>query len=278
MKTTKTATEQLQAYKRANKVARARIAAKQPGAPTADAYMKTLEQAAAKETKKGVKTSTTPVVKVTVSSKKAKTIPTIHIVDVLDSSGSMHGTKSIAANKGINQGVEDLLKEKNVNYTYTLCDFSDDIQFPFIKTDPKVVPTMNIPTRGSTALLDAIGDTIAKVGKNLKPEDKVLVNIYTDGQENASRRFNSTKISTLIKEYSQTGWTFTFIGTKHDVAYVNKLLNIDESNSLVYDGTGAGLDKALTVTRVARASYTASVQKGEDVSKGFYKNMNNIKN
>lgn len=68
------------------------------------------------------------------STKTTDKKPTIHIVDILDCSGSMFGTKITNANKGIYEGIENLKKDNSINYLYTICGFSysTDIQFYFI--------------------------------------------------------------------------------------------------------------------------------------------------
>lgn len=202
-----------------------------------------------------------------------KAIPTIHIVDVLDSSGSMEGPKNKAAMQGINEGLNELRKEESVIYKYTLCDFSNNILFPYVDVDPKRVPTIKIGTRGSTALYDAIGSTIKRVDHNVGKNDKVLVNIYTDGQENASREYSARQISNMIEEYAHKGWTVTFIGTKQDVEFAHRYLNVDMSNTRSYDGTAKGLQESLADTKAARHAYTRGVVAGADVSTGFYKNL-----
>jgi hypothetical protein len=201
--------------------------------------------------------------------------PIIHVVDVLDSSGSMNGAKIKAAIKGINFGVKDLQSHGNpVDYTYTLCDFSEDIIFRQVMTRIQMVPKFEGETRGSTALFDAIGKTVEKIKESWNPGEKVLVNIYTDGQENSSRHFSAEKISSTIKSCSESGWTFTFIGTPEDVKYAQERLSIKDSNTLVYDGTAKGLEKSFVTNSVARSNYSSKVSRGEDVSEGFYKDIN----
>ena len=212
-------------------------------------------------------------------SKKEKKLPTtsailvIHVVDILDASGSMNGEKLNAAIKGINKGIAEL-NDTRVKYTYTLCEFSNNSNFPHVMVDPITVPKINLRARSMTALYDAIGFTIDKIKKSVKEGEKVLVNIYTDGQENASHRFNAYQIENLITAQSRIGYTFTFIGTQRDVDYMKQRLSIHASNTLVYDGTGKDLDKSFVANSTARMAYTNSVVKGEDVSKGFYKNIN----
>lgn len=206
--------------------------------------------------------------------KASKVIPVIHVIDILDASGSMAGSKYNAAVKGINMGVTLLKKDTaEVSYTYTLCDFSSDVIFRHITQPLSKVGNFRGNTRGATALYDAIGDSINAIRHILKGDYKVLVNIYTDGQENSSRRFNAKQISSLIEDLSKVGWTFTFIGQQDDVDYAQKNLKFDKSNTLVHDNTGAGLEKAFVTNSVARSAYSSKVSAGEDVSKGFYKDI-----
>jgi len=187
----------------------------------------------------------------------------------------MYGKKIEAAVRGINIGVGGLKSDTaEVDYTYSLVDFSDDIIFRHTASQLSSVREFKGETRGSTALYDAIGSTIDVIKPYVKSGEKVLVNIYTDGQENSSRHFTADAINTLIKSLSEVGWTFTFIGTAADVAYAQSRLSVKASNSLVYDGTGSGLEKAFVSNTAARTAYSQKVSAGEDVSEGFYKDIN----
>jgi uncharacterized protein YegL len=71
---------------------------------------------------------------------------------------------------------------------------------------------------GSTNLLDAIGQTVTKIGKTLsdmKEEDrpeKVIVSIITDGQENSSYEYTSKQIKEMIKTQEEVySWDFSFV-------------------------------------------------------------------
>lgn len=241
-----------------NKTARERKAHIE-GYPDAATYIKILSNIA---------------VEVKVKVKKEKSgKPTIHVVDILDKSGSMRGERIEAANVGINTGLTDL-KQGKVKYTYTLCAFSYhyDIKFVHLNTDPESVSTVKIGVDGYTALWDAIGATFKQMEKFVKAGDKVLMNIYTDGGENDSRKFSSEAVRKLI-DSNKKDWTVTFVGTKNDVELVNQRIGIDMSNTLVYDGTAEGLKKGFAETRSSRVSYAANVVAGNDVSVGFYKNI-----
>jgi Mg-chelatase subunit ChlD len=262
-----TSKELLTQFKRYNKKAR-EVRAKKLGYKSAADYISFLTTGFVSKEEKIVAPVKNKGVKASVN-------PTIHIVDVLDASGSMQGSKFNAALTGINQGIKELqVNNLPINYTYTLCDFSQDVLFPFVAVNPTSVSTIRLSTRGTTALYDAIGNSIKKINAIRNQDDKVLINVYTDGQENASREFNAISIAKLIKESAEKGITVTFVGTSHDTEYVIKNIHIDVSNTSVYDGSAQDLARGFEKTKSARVSYSSSVLKGEDVSKGFYKNIN----
>lgn len=246
-------------FMKSNKERRLKIAIK-AGYSTSEDYIKYL---------KGIETV---IVTKKVSKKRGK--PTIHIIDIIDCSGSMFGAKINNAIKGINNGILELKKDTSVNYTYTLCDFSgsNDIQYKYVKAPLNTVETVNFRDRGMTALYDAIGKTLTTASKNIKKDEKVLVNIYTDGEENGSRSFDSKKVSELIEDLKKD-YTVTFIGTDVDVKSVITKLKIDETNTLAYDGSGKGLEKSMSLNNLARSAYSSSVKEGKDVSVGFFKNI-----
>ena len=44
-----------------------------------------------------------------------------------------------------------------------------------------------------------------------------MVTILTDGEENASKKYSGIAIKKMIELLSEGNWTFTYIGTDHDV-------------------------------------------------------------
>lgn len=203
--------------------------------------------------------------------------PTIHIVDIIDCSASMAGTKIRNAVEGINSGIEKLRKDKEVIYTYTLCDFSysNDINFSHKLSNISQVGNVNFTDRGMTALRDAIGTTLTLMKQNVKNDnDKVLVNIYTDGGENGSVNYTQDTIAEMIKDLQNKNYTITFIGTTGDVAKVIQNYNVHASNTMSYDGSARGLQESLRSTENARSLFASKVLKGEDVKMGFYKDVN----
>lgn len=207
---------------------------------------------------------------------KKKTIPTIHIVDVCDASASMDGAKMNSLNKGVKQQLEELQKVNDVNYTYTLLEFSGKNQMRFIH---KVVPIKdvrhkNVVAQDWTALYAAIGLALDTLSSIKKKDEKVLVKIYTDGGENDSmgtKYGDSKTVAQRIKDAENEGFTVTFVGTDKDVKTVINKIKIDASNTLAYDGSAAGLQNSMKRSVDATMTFSKNVLEKKVVTTGFYK-------
>jgi len=110
-----------------------------------------------------------------------------------------------------------------------------------ISSVPKAT-TATFAPRGSTALLDAMGQTIEMVEKKVqsmghKP-DRVMVMILTDGAENASQKFTRAKVMATIKRLESTGdWQFIFVGANQDAIKVGRSYGMSAQNCLSYGAT-----------------------------------------
>lgn len=209
-------------------------------------------------------------------------IPTIHNVHLLDASTSMDADDKIGvANKGINREMELLRGDKTVNYTQTFVHFSGagDIRWESVLVPIDKAPSVNVRTRGLTAMLDAIGVTLSTLRARVTPGDKVLVKIFTDGGENSSREWSWRTVRDLIaKVEANHGFTVTFVGTEQDVRMVQERLNIDDSNTLIHNNTQDGVTRSFLASASATMSYASKVKKGESVLKGFYKKTGTLGN
>ncbi len=257
--------QQLSDFKKNNKQRRETIA-KKMGYPTAAAYMQTLIATVI---------TSAPVKK----TKKVKKKITIHIVDILDVSGSMANQNKIGfAVKGIKSGVEDLKGSDIANYTHTLVHFSgwNDIKTEYSQKPIKDAVVPNLSTRGWTALSDALGNTIQSLMTLANGKDKYLIKIFTDGGENDSRVWNHQKVAKMIKEAEKKGFTITFVGTAQDVRLATQLYSIDDSNTLVHENTADSVNDSFIVSNAATMSYAAGASAGRAVTKGFYKKMGKL--
>jgi len=119
--------------------------------------------------------------------------------------------------------------------------------------------------RGSTALLDAIGKTINKIGnvqKNTAKEyraDKVLVVITTDGMENASREFGYDKIKAMIESQKKKyNWEFIFLGANIDAVAVANRFGIDKNRAVNFHNDSAGINLNYGVLSQTVSAYRAA--------------------
>ncbi len=68
-----------------------------------------------------------------------------------------------------------------------------------------------------TPLYDAIAKTINRADKNpLSASDNVVIVVYTDGSDNASKRWTEAELDALIAEKTADGWTFVWLGESLD--------------------------------------------------------------
>ena len=169
------------------------------------------------------------------------------IVFILDRSGSMAGLENDTIG-GFNGFVKKQAENGQTSLTTVLFDDKYEILHNGIDADNVILTNEEYFTRGSTALLDAIGKTINNVGGRLNetPEDsrpcKVIFVITTDGLENASMEFSYKEIKKMITHQSEKyAWEFIFIGANIDVVQEGSKLGIDASRSIGFSATGQGI-------------------------------------
>lgn len=171
------------------------------------------------------------------------------LVFILDRSGSMSGLESDTIG-----GFNAMLKKQQdepgeCRITTVLFDHHCEILHDRI--DIKAVRQITKKeyfVHGNTALLDAIGSTISKIGsvqKNTAKEyrsDKVLFIITTDGMENASREYNYEKIKSMIEhQKSKYGWEFLFLGANIDAVEVAGRFGVDKSRAQSFHNDSEGI-------------------------------------
>jgi hypothetical protein len=117
---------------------------------------------------------------------------------------------------------------------------------------------------GCTALLDALGDTIKsvhKLHKRLSKDERpqTIVVVMTDGEENASRRFDNEKVKKLVsKRRDKNGWEFLFLGANIDAFSAANAIGIDSSRASGYVSDAVGTSVAFETVSSAVASYRKS--------------------
>lgn len=168
---------------------------------------------------------------------------------ILDSSGSMSDclNETISGFNEQIQMINDLDKRfPEQEFRISLTTFNHLISHPFKLKKTKEVSLLTnqsyVPD-GSTALLDAIGESVISLKATIQKEidndeATAVVVILTDGCENASRIFNWDAISKLIRELEETqSWTFSFLGATLESLKAASRINIKQNNTAQWSKT-----------------------------------------
>lgn len=163
---------------------------------------------------------------------------------IVDRSGSMHG---IAGD--MRGAIDALFKAQSELPGKCLVDyvqFDQQIELVFANNEVSKARAILEP-RGSTALLDAIGQTVTNLGKKLRdmPEDErpgtVIVAIVTDGHENASIDWQPEAVKELVeRQQSEWNWEFLFLGANMDAVGTAAGYGIRAGSALTYNTAASG--------------------------------------
>ena len=173
------------------------------------------------------------------------------LVFILDRSGSMHGLEKDTLG-GFNSMIEKQRKtEEKVLVTTVL--FDSDIEVLHDRLPIRRVRSMteeDYVAGGCTALLDAVGNTIHRIGtvhKYARPEDvpaHTMVVIITDGEENASQFYGYDDVKRMVeKERTKYGWEFIFLGANMDAIGAAASIGIEEDRAARYMCDKVGIEK-----------------------------------
>ena len=174
------------------------------------------------------------------------------LVFILDKSGSMSGLESDTIG-GYNSMLE---KQKVVDgeCQITTVLFDNNYELLHDRIDIRAVSLITeneYQVGGSTALLDAIGCTITKIGnaqKNTAEDyraEKVMFVIITDGEENSSREYSSAKVKEQIeRQKTKYEWEFVLFGANiHAVETADKFgIGADRAVDYLADSEGTELN------------------------------------
>ena len=147
----------------------------------------------------------------------------LHYVLVADNSGSMAGQINEVRDE-LNIQIAKMSKESNKDIspcTFTLRTFDSEVRNVHVNIPIEDVPKItshDYDVGGMTALFDAIGSTVESVGELLGnridgENESLAMIIFSDGGENASTKYNRTKIAALLDKYqNRPGFNIAFVG------------------------------------------------------------------
>jgi hypothetical protein len=153
---------------------------------------------------------------------------------------------------------------------FTLVLFDHEYLVVHKSVDIRQVPPLDARTyvpRGQTALLDAVGRTIDDVGAHLAtlPEAqrpaKVIIAIFTDGLENASRVYTTERLAESIKHQQEKyNWEFLFLAANQDAIATAKTIAIPAAQAMNFAFSPTGvresqemLSQRVTASRQAKS-------------------------
>ena len=188
------------------------------------------------------------------------------IVFILDRSGSMAGLESDTIG-GFNSMIQKQQKELEGNALVSTILFDHESivlhdRVPIAQVKP--LTEKDYEVRGTTALLDAIGDAvkhIKNVHKYAREEDrpqKTLFVITTDGMENASERFSYRDIKELVGKQKESGWEFIFLGANIDAIEVAGHLGIDARRAVNYHADSRGTSELFSAVGNFASAFAAA--------------------
>ena len=187
---------------------------------------------------------------------------------ILDESGSMQSIKQAAIN-GMNETVQSIKasqkKHEDQEHIVTLASFNSSA----IKTIYDCVSAAEVKELSDadyipdccTPLYDAMGESLGRLRPKVGSEDKVLVTIITDGEENSSSEYNGKAIKALVEELKGKGWIFAYIGANQDVEKVAASISV--TNVMNFTATHSGTNVMMSMWSKARSRMFDRIADGD---------------
>lgn len=199
------------------------------------------------------------------------------MVFILDRSGSMGGKEEDTIG-GFNSLIGKQKKEDG-ECLVSVVLFDNEIDVLYDRVPIKKMGIMTEKeyyTRGSTALLDAMGGAIHHIGnvhKYAREEDipaRTVFVITTDGMENSSRVYTAQKVRQMVRlEQEKYGWEFLFLGANIDAVETARTYGLREGHAVRFhnDKEGIGLNYTVVSETVAK------IRKGSMVEEDWCKEI-----
>jgi len=206
----------------------------------------------------------------------------VHNLIILDESGSMGSIRELIIS-GFNElvqtikGIEKDYPEQEYFISFVTFNGMGQKTLHFMEPAAKLemIDGTKYQPNYSTPLYDAMGVSMTKLKHSLEKQTdyNVLVTVLTDGEENASKEYNGSAIRKMVEELKQSGWTFTYIGTDHDVE--SFAVNISISNVMNFKKNSQDINRMFDDEKAARAGYSSKIRYKMPTDDDFYKKPDN---
>ena len=199
----------------------------------------------------------------------------IHVVFVIDSSGSMYGSEADVTG-GFKRVVEEQKAVENGSCVVSVIDFNTQPEVVCIGQDVNDIdPDLDYATGGGTALFDAIALGIKKAQEwnmskaEIDRPEKTMMVIMTDGGENCSRDNNASMVKGMIKDYeTEFGWSFVYLGAD--------LSNVEDADTLGIKSRGVSTKGMMTSNYDFVSTVTTSFRNATGDTHMKYATMDNV--
>jgi hypothetical protein len=156
------------------------------------------------------------------------------------------------------------------NAWMTVVTFDNEISTPYYAWNVVDLPDLSNEIaypRGSTSLLDAIGELIHSqekwLSENIWFTGKVLTVVQTDGMENSSSKFNNAQIAELIRQKESAGWVFVYLGANQDAwSVASSMGSRFIGTTRTYEASAKGVNDSYTVLSAATTAYRGADKVG----------------
>lgn len=200
---------------------------------------------------------------------------------ILDESGSMEAIRQSTIS-GFNELMQSIRREAVDNpsmkqyinfFSFNGSGIREQVPLKEVSDDIPMLDAQRYVPESMTPLYDAIGHATGKLRFALEHErdHAVLVTILTDGAENASKEFTRQTISNIIKQLTQQGWLFTYMGTNQDVA--SEAARISITHHFSFDYNNADMGNAMSKERSSRSRYYRNMREGrnDELDKNYFR-------
>ena len=202
----------------------------------------------------------------------------IHVVFVIDESGSMYGSINDVIG-GFNKTIKEQKGIKDGECIVSLYKFGSTVTEVYKGKKLDEIDDLKYSPGGMTKLYDALGTSIDNIGKwlnDMKEEDRPSKNMFvviTDGEENYSTEYSLDDVKKRIKHQEEKyNWSFIYLG--------NDLTNANDANDLGFKYKGFTtkskfynnydvISTGVTAYRCAVDSVSASLALDESVAKSM---------